>query len=110
MLDLRLIGELDFGRNIVDSSFKNCSFDRTDIKSDLKNMFQDRCWIFLQILKADEVGRDLADNAIHNVFMALGDVFRLHWHPFIPPVWVVLIVIANELQSIVHREKILTFS
>lgn len=42
--------------------------------------------------------------------MTLGDIFGLQWHPFVPPVLMTSIVIANEFQSILHRKKVLAIS
>ena len=103
------VGSLNFGRNIVDSPLKNCAFEAINSESDLEDVDQDRCRIPLQVLISDEVDRDLIDNVLLNVLMALRDVVRLDWHPFVPPVWIMLIVIANELQSVLHREKIFAF-
>ena len=64
----------------------------------------------MQVLISDEVDRDFIDNVLLYVLMALRDVVGLDRHPFVPPVWIMLIVIANELQSVLHREKIFAFS
>ena len=110
MQSLCLVGKLNFGRNIVDSALKNCAFEAINTESELEDVNQDRCRILLQVLISDEVDRDFIDNVLLNVLMALRDVVGLDRHPFIPPVWIMLIVIANELQSVLHREKIFAFS
>ena len=110
MQSLCLVGKLNFGRNIVDSALKNCAFEAINIESELEDVDQDRCRILLQVLISDEVDRDFIDNVLLNVLMALRDVVGLDRHPFVPPVWIMLIVIANELQSVLHREKIFAFS
>ena len=110
MQSLCLVGKLNFGRNIVDSALKNCTFEAINTESELEDVDQDRCRILLQVLISDEVDRDFIDNVLLNVLMALRDVVGLDRHPFVPPVWIMLIVIANELQSVLHREKIFAFS
>ena len=97
MQSLCLVGKLNFGRNIVDSALKNCAFEAINTESELEDVDQDRCRILLQVLISDEVDRDFIDNVLLNVLMALRDVVSLDRHPFVPPVWIMLIVIANEL-------------
>ena len=101
---------LNFGRNVVDSPLKNCAFETANSESDFEDVFQDRRRVLLQVLISNEVDWDLIDNVLLNVLMALRDVISLDWLPFVPPVWVMFIVIANELQSVLHSKKIFAFS